>query len=213
MASEKQPRFYVLLHNLSKPRNLGMVVRSAAAFNAEKIVLVAKGLRSKKRTKLMTDFGLLFGDKGCAKRMSYEVYPSLAAAKQAFIIQGLSVCGVEITSSSAAVQSHPFRGDTVFVLGNEGDGLIDAVKQICDYFVYIQQYSDHTASLNVAVSASIVFHHFALWAEYPVTAIHGEKFRDSGTTTPRHPDFHLHIDPSPPSEESDVSCLFSLSDP
>jgi hypothetical protein len=32
--------------------------------------------------------------------------------------------------------------------------------------VYIQQYGAGTASLNVAVAASIVLHHFALWAGY-----------------------------------------------
>jgi len=32
---------------------------------------------------------------------------------------------------------------------------------MCDHFVYIPQYTDKTASLNVAVAGSIIFHHFA----------------------------------------------------
>ena len=39
-------------------------------------------------------------------------------------------------------------------------------KAICDGFVYIRQYGPGTASLNVSVAASIVMHHFALWAGY-----------------------------------------------
>lgn len=38
---------------------------------------------------------------------------------------------------------------------------------VCDEFVYIPQYSGHTASLNVAVAASIVLQYFAVWACYP----------------------------------------------
>ena len=34
-------------------------------------------------------------------------------------------------------------------------------KEICDHFVYIPQYTEKTASLNVSVAGSIIFHHFA----------------------------------------------------
>lgn len=64
------------------------------------------------------------------------------------------------------IQEQPFKGDTLFVLGNEGAGLNKNQIDICDHFVYIPQYTNKTASLNVAVAASIVFHHFALWANY-----------------------------------------------
>ncbi len=46
----------------------------------------------------------------------------------------------------------------------------------CDAFVYIGQYGTGTASLNVAVAASIVLHHFALWADFDEAARDGYKF-------------------------------------
>ena len=49
-------------------------------------------------------------------------------------------------------------------------------KDACDEFVYIPQYSGATASLNVAIAGSIVFHHFALWADYNEHGRTGEKF-------------------------------------
>jgi tRNA C32,U32 (ribose-2'-O)-methylase TrmJ len=36
--------------------------------------------------------------------------------------------------------------------------------KLCDRFVYIPQHGPGTASLNVTVAASIVLHHFAVWA-------------------------------------------------
>ena len=37
---------------------------------------------------------------------------------------------------------------------------------MCDHFVYIPQFSQGTASLNVNVAASIVMHHFSTWSGY-----------------------------------------------
>ena len=46
----------------------------------------------------------------------------------------------------------------------------------CDSFAYIPQYGPGTASLNVAVAASIVLHHFALWAGYAEREREGQKY-------------------------------------
>ena len=42
--------------------------------------------------------------------------------------------------------------------------------------MYIPQYSDKTASLNVAIAGSIIFHHFALWAQYEEAGRTEQKF-------------------------------------
>lgn len=80
--------------------------------------------------------------------------------------RGIRVCGVEIGEGSKPIQDHPFTGSTAFFLGNEGTGLLPVHRKMCDFFVYIPQYTEKTASLNVAVAAGIIFHHFALWAGY-----------------------------------------------
>lgn len=52
------------------------------------------------------------------------------------------------------------------MMGNEGHGLTEAQKAMCDGFVYIPQFGKGTASLNVSVAAAIVMHRFASWAGY-----------------------------------------------
>ena len=47
---------------------------------------------------------------------------------------------------------------------------------MCDHFVYIPQYTDKTASLNVAIAGSIIFHHWALWAQYEEASREGQKY-------------------------------------
>ena len=46
----------------------------------------------------------------------------------------------------------------------------------CDAFIYIPQYGPGTASLNVAVAASIVLHHYALWAGFQERSREGQKY-------------------------------------
>lgn len=62
-------------------------------------------------------------------------------------------------------------------MGNEGTGILDVHKKVCDFFVYIPQYTNKTASLNVSVAAGIIFHHFALWAGYEEADTFEEKYQ------------------------------------
>ncbi len=54
----------------------------------------------------------------------------------------------------------------LLLLSLQGLGLSQKQKEICDHYTIIPQYGVGTASLNVAVAATIVFHHFAVWAQY-----------------------------------------------
>lgn len=56
--------------------------------------------------------------------------------------------------------------------------MLENLKEICDQFVYIPQYTSKTASLNVTTAASIVMHRFACWAKYEEQEVFGEKFQD-----------------------------------
>ncbi len=58
----------------------------------------------------------------------------------------------------------------------QGSGLSAAQLAACDALVYIPQHGPGTASLNVAVAASIVLHHFAVWAGYAERPRAGAKF-------------------------------------
>ncbi|OAY80258.1 hypothetical protein ACMD2_18428 [Ananas comosus] len=82
----------------------------------------------------------------------------------------------EIVDGAMPVTDHPFRKSTAFLLGNEGTGLSERECEICDFFVYIPQYGGGTASLNVTVAASIVLHHFGVWAGFPERVREGNKF-------------------------------------
>ena len=119
----------------------------------------------------------MFGNQGTYKNMEYQPYQSLQECKLDLNNKGIKICGVEIGEGSLPIQKHPFTGSTAFFLGNQGTGMLEVHKKICDYFVYIPQYTEKTASLNVSVAAGIIFHHFGLWAGYQEAKVYGQKYQ------------------------------------
>ena len=172
------PKCYLLLHNIAKPKNIGMIVRSACAFNVEKIFLISKDPEKKLKSKLLKDFGVVFGAQGTENKIEYEFFFSVKEAKTYFTERNIKIVGIEIGDNARSLhKAGAFEGDTVLVPGNEGDGVIEPLKSMCDYFVYIPQYTAKTASLNVAVATGIMLAEFARWAGYEEQKMFGEKYR------------------------------------
>mmetsp|Transcript_15610 Transcript_15610/g.21889 ORF Transcript_15610/g.21889 Transcript_15610/m.21889 type:complete len:154 (+) Transcript_15610:112-573(+) len=78
------------------------------------------------------------------------------------------------------------------MFGNEGSGMNAKALKACDRFIYIPQHGHGTASLNVSVAASIILHHFAVWAGYHETGREGYKFvvDESKKIEEPHKNFH-----------------------
>ena len=64
-----------------------------------------------------------FGSQGTANKTNYRIFDYLKDVRKYCTDQKINICGVEIIQGAQPVQSHPFRGDTLFMLGNEGSGL------------------------------------------------------------------------------------------
>lgn len=166
--NENEIESIVIVHNVAKRHNVGTLARSATAFGATEMVLAGR-----------RDFNS-FGSHGAACHLRFRHFPSLTQACTYLKEQrGADICGVEIREDAVPLtsqQTPPFRRSTAFLLGNEGTGLSPRECAVCDFFVYIPQYGPGTASLNVTVAASIVLHHFAVWACFPERARSGGKF-------------------------------------
>lgn len=159
------PEGRLVLYNISKKSNVGTMLRSACAFGIKNVMMVG-------RKKNLSSFG----NKGTVKFLEFSEFDNIAALKQSLTQDKFELVGVEIGGDSKDITTHPFSGNTAFVLGNEGEGLTPKMRALCDKVVYIPQYGHGTASLNVACAASIVMHHFAVWSKIETTKIEGEKF-------------------------------------
>ncbi|KAF7837188.1 tRNA (guanosine(18)-2'-O)-methyltransferase [Senna tora] len=155
---------YVVVHNIAKRHNVGTLARSATAFGVSELILVGR-----------RDFNS-FGSHGSTSHLRFRHFHSLQDARHFLKDKDCDICGVEITDDAKPVNQHPFKKSTAFLLGNEGSGLSAKECEICDFFIYIPQYGGGTASLNVTVAASIVLHHFGVWAGFTERSRDGNKF-------------------------------------
>lgn len=154
----------MVVHNIAKRHNVGTLARSATAFGVSEMILVGR-----------RDFNA-FGSHGSTSHVNFRHFHSLSDARVFLKSKDCDICGVEITDNAVDVTQHPFKKSTAFLLGNEGMGLSAKECEICDFFVYIPQYGGGTASLNVTVAASIVLHHFGVWAGFSERTRDGNKY-------------------------------------
>lgn len=160
-----QPPCFLILYNIAKRHNVGNIARSASAFGVAQLCLVGSRHFS------------AFGAHGAENYVKFAHFTTLEdCCRHLKEKEGCHIVGVEIMDSAQPVHSHPFCGPTAFMIGNEGHGLSKNQVALCDAFVYIPQYGDGTASLNVTVATSIVLQHFAQWAGYHEHRREGQKF-------------------------------------
>jgi tRNA G18 (ribose-2'-O)-methylase SpoU len=160
-----RPECRVLVYNVSKKLNIGMIVRTAVAFAATQIIVVGN-------RKINT-----LGNQSTNRYISFKYFDRWRECADWIKQDGWRLIGVEIGERAVNISTRPFSHKTIFVLGNEGQGLSTETMDACDELVYIPQYGRGTASLNVSTAASIVLHHFAEWAQYGShTKISGYKF-------------------------------------
>jgi len=170
------PRFYVIVHNVAKKNNIGMLMRSAGAFGVKEILVV--GHRNNVQ---------FFGAQGSLNRVRVTFLTSLQEAVDLVRAQNCHIYGIEIKDEAASVVDEPFVAgkNAAFLLGNEGIGLTAGQCRACDSFVYIPHYGDATESLNVTMAGTVIFHRFAAWAKYPEHTRSGEKFHVKSTVEKR----------------------------
>lgn len=169
LSTLNKPKFYVLIYNLSKAKNIGTLIRSASAFGCSQIYVLGSDKKVLKK---------FYGSQGTAQKSEFVFFDTSDQLSNYCKANDITIVGVEIGEHAKPVNSHPFKGNTLFVLGNEGVGMNQKQRDLCgENLVYIPQFSNTTASLNVAVAASIVFHHFSLWAKYEEVVYENEKFQ------------------------------------
>lgn len=149
------PECRLLLYDIGKDDNLGMILRTAASFGVREATVVGRKPRR------------LRGDMGARDSIRLTRHWRLDEAILALRGEGFRVLAVEITPDALDIRSRPFAGPTAFLLGNEARGVGAAALELCDGQVYIPQHGQGQSSLNVGVACAIALHEFAAWAGYP----------------------------------------------
>jgi tRNA (guanosine-2'-O-)-methyltransferase len=141
-------RLALLLDSVTQPFNVGMIIRSAAAFGAERIWLSGNTAPLEHPSVAKTALGT-------QRLLTADREPDPVAAAKAARAAGLRVVAVELASGASPLHEAPLAGDVCLALGNEDHGCSPALLAAADAVAYIPLVG-RVGSLNVAAAAAIV---------------------------------------------------------
>ncbi len=140
----------LLMENVRSMHNVGSVFRTADAFLVESIWLCGYTPRPPHRDIHKTALG-------ATETVEWKYEESACVAVEKLKAAGYRIVGVEQVEGS--IPLHQFKSGEyeklVLVLGNEVDGVSDAVLSVCDSCIEIPQYG-MKHSLNVSVAAGML---------------------------------------------------------
>ena len=145
---DKRDTFRILaLDRIHNPQNLGMILRSAAAGNIDAVMLGKKGTAALSPLVIKASAGTFFR----IPILRCEDLPqTLHYAKQ----KGATLYALS-SHADSDFRTISYAKKTIFVLGNESEGISEAVAKLCDKSVSIPMRRG-VESLNVAVTAALL---------------------------------------------------------
>ena len=142
-----QPMLLVALDGVTDPRNLGAVVRSAAAFGADGVIM------TERRAAAMTASAWK-SSAGAAARLQIAQVTNLPRTIDAAKKVGCFVIGLDGDADETLSQMKVAQESLMIIVGSEGKGLSRLVREKCDLVVAIPMQAS-TESLNASVATSI----------------------------------------------------------
>jgi 23S rRNA (guanosine2251-2'-O)-methyltransferase len=146
-ARENVAPLLVALDGMTDPRNLGAVVRSAAAFGAQGLFFPERRAAGMTATAWRTSAG-------AAARIPIAQVTNLTRSLKACQEAGFLVAGLDADGSTSVYDLEAAVGPMVVVVGSEGRGLSRLVGSTCDLRVSIPMMST-VESLNASVAAAV----------------------------------------------------------
>lgn len=143
-----EPALIVALDGVTDPRNLGAVIRSAAAFGAHGVLL------PKRRSAGLTAIAWRTSA-GTAARLPVAMATNLTRQLVEYGKAGLQILGLAADGSTDIDELSHATGPLVLVVGGEGSGLHRLVAQTCDATVSIPMAAG-VESLNASVAAGVL---------------------------------------------------------
>ena len=142
-----RPPLLVALDGVTDPRNLGAIIRSAAAFDAHGVVV------PERRSVGMTGSAWRTSA-GAAARLQVARATNLARSLGSYQDAGLQTVGLAADGDMSIHDYDGFADPIALVVGAEGAGLSRLVRERCDVVLSIP-ITRATESLNVSVAAGI----------------------------------------------------------
>ena len=136
----------IILDNIQDPGNLGTIVRSSVAFNFDTVVVSKNTVDLYNPKVIRSTKGMLFNVNILVRDLE-DFITSL---------DGYTIYGTDVVNGEN-IREIDVPLKMGLVIGNEGKGVSDKVRSLCNKFIYIDMNS-MCESLNASVAASILMY-------------------------------------------------------
>ncbi|GGM15147.1 23S rRNA (guanosine(2251)-2'-O)-methyltransferase RlmB [Nakamurella endophytica] len=143
-----RPALVVAVDGVTDPRNLGAIVRSAAAFGAHGVLVPERRSAGMTASAWRTSAGT-------AARLRVARCTNLVRTLKEYAEAGLMIAGLDADGTVDTDAFELATGPLVLVVGSEGRGLSRLTRTVCDVTVSIPM-ARQVESLNASVAAGVV---------------------------------------------------------
>ena len=140
----------VALEEVTDPRNIGSIIRSAVSFNIDGIIVKERSFPSESKL-------LYKSASGSVEQINIFEVANINTTLKYLKKKNFWICGFD-KSGDKNFTKHDWRGNNVLLFGSEGYGLKYQTKKKTD-FIHKININKKVESLNISNSASIIFHY------------------------------------------------------
>ena len=142
----------VALDDVTDPRNIGSIIRSATSFNIDGIIVKERSYPS--------DSKLLYKSaSGCTELINIFQVSNVNTTLKYLKSKNFWVSGFD-SGAKKNFTNHNWKGNNILLFGSEGYGLNYQIKKNSDFLFRIN-INEKVDSLNISNSASVVFHYLS----------------------------------------------------
>ena len=141
---------FVCLDEVTDPRNIGSLIRSAASFNIDGLIVKERHFPSESKL-------LYKSASGCVEYLNIFQVSNINTSLKFLREKNFWVYGFEANSNKDFTDIK-WDGNNILLFGSEGHGLKKHTEKYTDFFVKIN-INEKVESLNISNSAAIVFHY------------------------------------------------------
>ena len=153
-SSENKENITLLaLEDVSDPRNIGSIIRSAASFNIDGLLIKERLFPSESKL-------LYKSASGCMEHINIFEVSNINTALKYLKTKNFWICGFDKNGEKDFTE-HDWKGNNVLLFGSEGYGLKYQTIKNCDFLLKIN-INKNVESLNISNSASVVFHYLGI---------------------------------------------------
>ena len=151
--NKKKNMNFIAIEDVTDPRNIGSIIRSAASFNMDGIIVKERSFPSKSKL-------LYRSASGGAEHLNIFKVSNVNTSLKYLKSNGFWVSAFD-ASANKDFSTHDWNGRNVLIFGSEGFGLKHQTLKNSDYQFKIN-INKNIESLNISNTVSIVCHHINL---------------------------------------------------